>query len=77
MWQQVLASGGGGSTMGEAMAVVKKSTNPKEEFKRSTMEMIAQSPVGTIARKERDGAEMGWVIRDLGLKWVKVGLNGF
>ncbi|CAN0872589.1 Transcription repressor OFP7 [Linum grandiflorum] len=33
------------STMGEAMAVVKKSSNPKEDFKRSMMEMISEKEI--------------------------------
>ncbi|CAL1355919.1 unnamed protein product [Linum trigynum] len=47
MRRQALAGGGklGPAAMGEAMAVVKKSTNPKEDFKRSMMEMIAEKEI--------------------------------
>ncbi|CAN1323471.1 Transcription repressor OFP8 [Linum perenne] len=31
--------------MGEAMAVVKKSSNPKEDFKRSMLEMISEREI--------------------------------
>ncbi|CAN1323472.1 Transcription repressor OFP8 [Linum perenne] len=33
------------SSMGEAMAVVKKSSNPKEDFKRSMLEMISEREI--------------------------------